>query len=98
MTTEPVTTHHKGYDVTVEPLMITAGTDYLGSRVWLETELNENGDVISFLLMSGNTMLLHLDAEGFLIFSNLMFHTSGERLRLTVNKMKKAKESNNDNQ
>jgi hypothetical protein len=78
--------------------MITVGTDYLGGRVWLETELDDNEQVISFLLMSGNTMLLHLDAEGFLIFSNLMFHTSGERLRLTVNKTKKAKETKNDQQ
>ena len=92
MTTEPVTTHHKGYDVTVEPQMITVGTNFAGDRIWLETELDNNGDVISFLLMTElNGVQLHLDKEEYIMFSNMMFHTSGERLRLTVNKIKKSK-------
>ena len=63
-----------------------------------QVELDEYGAVISFMFMCDNVVLLDLDANEYLMFSNLMFHTSGERLRLTVNKIKKAKETNNDNQ
>ena len=63
-----------------------------------QVELDEHGAVISFMFMCDNVVLLDLDADEYIKFSKIDQLIAGERLRLTVNKIKKAKETKNDNQ
>ena len=63
-----------------------------------QVELDEYGSVISYIFMCDGVVLLDLDADEYLKFSNIDQLISGERLRLTVKKIRKAKETKNDEQ
>lgn len=86
-------TTEDGFGVSVEPVefgsYIAVGTGDYSARL----ELTEDGDAISFVFVSDGVVLLDFDANEYASFCKINQIIAGERLRLTVNKIKKAKES-----
>lgn len=66
---------------------ITVGNDYYITQV----ELDERGVVISYTVLRDGAVLLDLDADEYKKFNNNDLFISGERLRLTMKKIRKAK-------
>jgi hypothetical protein len=58
-----------------------------------QAELDETGSVISYTLMCNSIVLLDLDADEYKKFNNNDLLISGERLRMTVKKMRKEKKT-----
>ena len=78
------------YGVSVEyDRFITVGS---GSDI-TEVEVDEYGSVVSYILMRDGVVLLDLNADEYLKFDNFNTLIAGERLRLTVKKARKEKET-----
>lgn len=68
---------------------ITVGNGYYTTQVVLD----KRGFVISYIVVRDGVVLLDLDANEYQKFNNNDLLISGERLRMTVKKMRKEKET-----